>query len=178
MFDEYIALLKAYNETTNIYSKKAFDKLPFHIADSVRLAEIITNTSLTVFDIGSGSGLPAVPIAIHNPKNIVYAIESKSRKTRFLSEVKSSLGLDNLHVVTKNIFEFVQETRVKADVVTAKAFGSYEKVLKIVGKMKVSPKRIYIPVSLRQVEALGADSDIGVLRFEEEGFYYLTPQSA
>ena len=86
----YCEALKVYNQTTNIYSKNAYDKLPFHIQDGVTLATLIGNNKKRVLDIGSGSGLPAVIIAIINPKNHVTAVESKSRKTIFLDQIKDA----------------------------------------------------------------------------------------
>ena len=65
----YITLLKEYNQTTNIYSKTAYNKLEFLIEDCNQLAKLITNTNQHVLDIGSGSGLPSVIIAIVNNKN-------------------------------------------------------------------------------------------------------------
>ena len=47
---QYIDLLKEYNETTNIYSKKSYDILDYHIADSLNLAELIWGLGL-VFQV-------------------------------------------------------------------------------------------------------------------------------
>ncbi|MFT5171408.1 MAG: 16S rRNA (guanine527-N7)-methyltransferase, partial [Candidatus Marinamargulisbacteria bacterium] len=127
--DQFIDLLKAYNMHTNIYSEKAYDKLPFHIDDSKVLAGLISNKPLTVFDFGSGSGLPSAIIAILNPNNTVYAIESKSRKSKFLCQVAESLSLTNYKIVNQNIIEFARESRPKPDIITAKAFGPIEKTL-------------------------------------------------
>ena len=92
----YIELLKEYNEKVNIYSKKAYDKLDFHIQDCINIAKLIGNEKIKVMDVGSGAGLPAVIMAILNHKNEVTAVESKSRKTNFLEIVKKELALDNL----------------------------------------------------------------------------------
>jgi 16S rRNA G527 N7-methylase RsmG len=81
----YVEELLAYNERTNVYSKTAYGKLPFHVADSLTLALDIRDTigaRRGVLDLGSGSGLPSVLIACVNPELPVFAVESKSRKTR------------------------------------------------------------------------------------------------
>ena len=59
--DAYIQALK--DETTNIYSKKAYDALDFHCRDCITLASIIGNTTKKILDIGSGCGFPAGPAA-------------------------------------------------------------------------------------------------------------------
>ena len=144
----FVKLLKEYNSHTNIYSKNAYDKLNFHILDSINLAEIIKNKNHAIFDFGSGSGLPAIPIAITNPKNKIYAIESKSRKTSFLSLVKQQLQIENLTIVNKNIFEWVPPTQPK--IITAKAFSSLEKITKIIKKLNLKKVTLIIPISYKQ----------------------------
>ncbi len=76
----YVEELLRYNERTNVYSKSAYDKLPFHLADSLELAQIIAESSpRAVLDLGSGSGLPSLLIACVMPSTTVFAVESKSR---------------------------------------------------------------------------------------------------
>ena len=91
---EYVRLLLAYNERTNVYSKSAYDKLPFHIEDSMTLALLVGKEARHgSLDLGSGSGLPSLVIACVNPELPVWAIESKSRKTRFLAHAAKQLDL-------------------------------------------------------------------------------------
>jgi 16S rRNA (guanine527-N7)-methyltransferase len=101
LIDRYIALLKEYNEHTNIYSKKAYDKLDFHIQDCITLANLIGNQTISVVDFGSGSGLPSIIIAISNPNNQVVAVESKSRKSVFCRRLLKSLTFLILQLLTK-----------------------------------------------------------------------------
>jgi 16S rRNA (guanine527-N7)-methyltransferase len=150
--EKYIKLLKEYNEHTNIYSKNAYDKLNFHIEDSQEIAKIIKNTKQTIIDIGSGSGLPSIIIAIENPNNKVIAVESKSRKIKFLSDCKEKLDLKNYTVITENINEYIHKEKPKADVVTAKAFGAYEKCYKLTLRIKKMGTRLIVPISANQKE--------------------------
>ncbi len=157
----YIDLLKATNEHTNLYSKSAYDRLSFHIADCLTLAALIGNNELTVLDMGSGSGLPAIPIAVANPENRVFAVESRGKKARFLECVKTELKLENLTVVNMDVHEFIVTqlgvTLATADLmVTAKAFGAYDKIAGIIRRVpKVSgERRLWVPVSQIQAEDL------------------------
>jgi len=147
----YIDLLKDYNEHTNIYSKNAYDKLDFHLKDSLTLASLIGDRDLRIADFGSGSGLPAVILAISNPMNSVFAIESKSRKARFLDLVVNNLGLNNLFIVNSNLFEWVRIVSDPFDIITAKAFGSVDKI-KSLAKPISSPThtKLFIPFSKNQ----------------------------
>lgn len=153
LISRYIELLKDYNEHTNIYSKKAYDHLPFHIQDSLLISNFITSTKQRILDIGSGSGLPAIPMAIAMPKNAIIAVESKSRKTRFLELAKHELGLDNLEIRNENINEYIYHSlKLRVDVVTAKAFSSYEKLRLITNKLKGKKPRIIMPISKEQMD--------------------------
>ncbi len=78
----YVDLLQSANEQVNLYSKKTYDHLPFHIQDSLNLAEMANHAKIIV-DMGSGSGFPSVIMAIQNPQSQVVAIESKGKKRRF-----------------------------------------------------------------------------------------------
>lgn len=169
LLESYITLLKAYNDTTNIYSKSAYNKLDFHIQDSVTLSYLISNTSQTVFDIGSGSGLPAIPIAIMNSRNRVYAIESKSRKTNFLEQVKNELELTNLTIVNSNVFEWIPPC--KANIITAKAFSAYQKLVKIRSALNQKKATIFIPISAQQKEIYSKDINVTVIN--KDPFFYL-----
>jgi 16S rRNA (guanine(527)-N(7))-methyltransferase RsmG len=173
--ENYITCLKEYNEHTNIFSKTAYDKLPFHIQDSINIANIITNSNLNVIDIGSGSGLPAVFIALFNEKNTVYAVESKSRKTEFLDKIKDELRLRNLFVINENIRDFLATTRQKIDFFTAKAFGPYSKINSIVDKPKFRNSKTIVPISVSQFDALDTNEKINCKKILVNScqYYYL-----
>jgi 16S rRNA (guanine(527)-N(7))-methyltransferase RsmG len=149
--EAYIKLLKKYNETTNIYSKKSYDKLPFHIEDSVNIANMITDDKLTVVDIGSGSGFPSVITAICNKNNKVYAVESKSRKCEFLRLCKHELALENYEIINMDVNEFLNKQKKGfADFFTAKAFGPMQKTEKIFVQTKKPGAKLIIPISKQQ----------------------------
>ena len=150
LLQTYISLLKNYNEKTNIFSKKAYDTLDFHINDCFTLSTLLPNTPCILFDFGSGSGLPSIPLAIYKKNIKIYAIESKSRKTIFLNEIKKSLNLTNFTVINKNLFEW--EPPCKPDIITAKAFAPLEKINRLYNKFKHKNTIALIPISSIQAE--------------------------
>eukprot|EP00310_Coccolithus_braarudii_P014967 CAMPEP_0183349158 /NCGR_PEP_ID=MMETSP0164_2-20130417/13429_1 /TAXON_ID=221442 /ORGANISM="Coccolithus pelagicus ssp braarudi, Strain PLY182g" /LENGTH=230 /DNA_ID=CAMNT_0025520839 /DNA_START=27 /DNA_END=720 /DNA_ORIENTATION=+ len=154
---QYIDELLLYNEHTNVYSKRAYTHLPFHVHDSLTLGLIIAEASAkgsAVLDLGSGSGLPSVLIAAVNPSMPVYAIESKSRKTRFLSRVAASLPLPNYLPLTCNVHEFARSSYFDADFVTAKAFKPLDEVVPIAEVCLRKRALLHVPVSEIQVRHL------------------------
>jgi|GEM_PF-1984825 len=173
LVDEYISLLKAENEVMNLYSEKAYERLPFHIQDSVNMALHI-NGAKKVFDLGSGSGMPSIILAIYNPKTLVYAVESKQKKAKFLSKAKEKLKLNNYIAVNKDANEFIRETHEKPEFITAKAFAPLEKILTILKPYKHNAK-LFVPVSLEQkTQLLHNYPRLDFLStYEKDGFYYL-----
>jgi len=150
--DAYVALLKSYNQTTNIYSAKAYDHLPFHIRNCEILSELIGPGPVQIVDMGSGSGLPAIELSICLPQAKVMAVESKTRKTRFLDAVKQTLKLDNLTVMNADIMSLIRNQTVQPDIITAKAFAPYLKVISIGKKLARRGTRLLIPISQAQYE--------------------------
>lgn len=151
--NHYITLLKDYNTHTNIYSAKAYDHLPFHIENCDILASLIDQTQ-TIVDMGSGSGLPAIILAICLPQSRVYAIESKRRKTRFLDHVKDALSLENLTILNTDVNDVIRSKTLQPTTITAKAFAPYDKVIKISHKLAPKGTILYIPISQSQHDIL------------------------
>jgi len=170
----YIGLLLEYNERTNVYSKSAYHKLPFHIEDSVTLAlHAATLSTRGVLDLGSGSGLPSLLIACVNPDLPVFAVESKSRKTRFLSHAAKKLGLSNYLPLTQNVNELARSWCFDADVVTAKAFKPIPEVPPIARKCIRDAAQLLIPVSEAQVH----EHSLQETKLHRDGrFVYFTEQ--
>lgn len=153
LVDRYVSCLKSYNETTNVYSKKAYDKLDFHIEDSLVLAELIGDRGALVYDFGSGSGLPSIPLAIATPSNHVVAFESKSRKSNFLCHAADQIGLENYDVVAQNIVEVGRDIGMDCpDVITAKAFAPYERMEQYTKYFTGQGTELYLPISKTQYD--------------------------
>ncbi|NQT26649.1 16S rRNA (guanine(527)-N(7))-methyltransferase RsmG [candidate division KSB1 bacterium] len=98
--DQYIQLLQEWNQRVNLISKQDVPRLMGrHILESIGLIDVIAfPTGSHVVDIGTGAGLPGVPLAIVRPDLQVTLIESKRKKILFLQKVIQSLGLDNVEL--------------------------------------------------------------------------------
>ena len=83
-------------------------------------------------DIGSGAGLPGIPLAIARPDLRVTLVEPLERRTRFLLEIVESLGLQNCRVVRGRAEDVVAECG-NADVVTSRAVAPLHRLVDLVG---------------------------------------------
>jgi len=116
----YLALLEKWNRVYNLTAVRDTERMvSHHLLDS--LAAVPFFQGQTVLDVGSGGGLPGIPLAIARPELPVTLIDSIAKKTAFLQQVKAELGLDNLEVVTGRAEDFRPEA--KFDVITSRAFS-------------------------------------------------------
>jgi 16S rRNA (guanine527-N7)-methyltransferase len=93
----YLQLLAKWNATYNLTSiRDPREMVALHILDSLSLVPHIGRTSL--IDVGTGPGLPGIPLAIWYPELPVALLDSNIKKTRFLTQVKIELDLQNVSV--------------------------------------------------------------------------------
>lgn len=85
---------KAYNLTSVRGPKEMIDR---HLLDSLSLLSALDETPL--IDVGTGPGLPGMIIALIKPELTVYLLDSNGKKTRFLNQVKMTLGVSNATIV-------------------------------------------------------------------------------
>ncbi|HYT29578.1 MAG TPA: 16S rRNA (guanine(527)-N(7))-methyltransferase RsmG [Actinomycetota bacterium] len=90
-----------------------------HVLDSLRAVACLTSGDRDLMDLGSGAGLPGVPIAIARPDVKVRLLEAGSRRAAFLEMVVLELGLSNVVVEVGR----VEDSASRADVCTARAFA-------------------------------------------------------
>ncbi|MDK7138924.1 16S rRNA (guanine(527)-N(7))-methyltransferase RsmG [Corynebacterium simulans] len=84
-----------------------------------------------VIDVGSGAGLPGIPLAIARPDLDITLIEPLLKRSNYLSEVKELLGLDNVTIIRGRAEEGPVKKAVKgADIVTSRAVAPLGKLAK------------------------------------------------
>lgn len=95
----YLDLLEKWNRAFNLTAVRSRqDMISRHILESLAITPFLSGARR--LDVGSGAGLPGIPLAIIEPHRQYTLLDSNGKKTRFLSEVKSRLGLANVQVVT------------------------------------------------------------------------------
>lgn len=127
---DYVGLLFKWNKVFNLTSVREPAKmLSRHVLDSLSILPYLEASSL--LDVGTGAGLPGIPVAIARPDCKVTLLDSNSKKTRFLQQVKAELGLENVTVVHGRV---EQVSLSKFAIITARAFASIDDIIKLAGR--------------------------------------------
>ena len=116
----YLRLLEKWNEVYNLTAVRALKRaVSVHILDSLALTPYITGRRL--LDVGSGAGLPGIPLAAVRPELEVTLLDSSHKKTAFLRQAVSELGLKNTKVVCHRVESWRPEERF--DCIVSRAFS-------------------------------------------------------
>ena len=134
-FEAYCDLLKKENNKINLISKSTEkDIRQRHIIDCAQTVEFINENNKICTDIGSGSGLPGIVLAIimkfQKPDMKFHLYEKSIKKCQFLSAVKKKLNL-NAEVFQKDIFK---EKNIETDLIIARAFKPLPIVLDLANR--------------------------------------------
>lgn len=98
----YLALLQKWNKVHNLTAIRAPEKMVAgHLLDSMSVIPHIPEGAL--LDLGSGGGLPGIPVAICDPGRAVVLLDSSQKKTAFLRQAVAELGLHNVTVVSARV---------------------------------------------------------------------------
>ncbi|MCU6434349.1 16S rRNA (guanine(527)-N(7))-methyltransferase RsmG [Undibacterium sp. Jales W-56] len=117
----YLALLSKWNSVYNLTSiRDPREMVRQHVLDSLSAAPAFKNAR-NVLDVGAGGGLPGMILAIAYPDIRISMIDTVSKKTAFLNQAKTELGLRNVTVYTNHV-ESLQVVD-KFDVITSRAFS-------------------------------------------------------
>lgn len=119
----YLALLIKWNKAYNLTAVRDPDEMVSrHLLDSLSVMSFIENGRW--LDVGSGGGMPGIPLAILFPDSQVTVLDSNGKKTRFLTQVKLELKLDNLQVIHSRVEAFQPELPFTG--IVSRAFSSLE----------------------------------------------------
>jgi 16S rRNA (guanine527-N7)-methyltransferase len=129
----YLAALLAMNEQMNLTAITTPDEAwSRHALDAFSLLPHLAQlpAGSHVLDVGSGGGLPGIPIAIARPDLRITLLEATQKKAGFLSAVCKKLALDNVSVVSERAEDLQDSEFTRAfDVVTARAVARISKLL-------------------------------------------------
>lgn len=123
----YLALLLKWNKHFNLSAirepEEALDK---HLLDSLSLHRFI-ESGKRYLDIGAGAGLPGIPLAIIRPDIQLILVDSNGKKTRFMQQAITQLGLANATVLQSRVEQLPMT--VEFDVVMARALATISQML-------------------------------------------------
>ena len=123
--ESFANLLRKWQRVQNLVSRETLDQLwERHIADSLQVLPRLRETDRTILDLGSGGGLPAIPLAIASigGERSFILIEPNSRKTSFLREVARQLRLP-VTVEGRRADAVLSDDLPPVDVITARALA-------------------------------------------------------
>ncbi len=117
----YLDELLKWNKHFNLLGPSAAEGIKSkHILDCLAVSPFLS--AETILDVGTGAGLPGIPLAIVNPQKNFVLLDSNGKKTRFLFQVKVALGLTNVQVENCRIESYQSKRQI--DIVTSRAFAS------------------------------------------------------
>ena len=136
---DYLALLDRWNRTYNLTAiRDPREMLGKHLLDSLSMLPHVHDGRLA--DLGTGPGLPGIPLALARPALQVTLVESNGKKTRFLREVVRQLGLGNVRVLEARA-EAVDEPGT-FDQLTARAMDTLAGILQVGGHLLAPDGRL------------------------------------
>lgn len=101
----YHALLVKWNQAYNLSAIRDPEEMLYkHLLDSLSIAPLLLSTSASqILDVGTGAGLPGLPLAICCPHKHLTLLDSAGKKTRFLTQVKQALNVVNVSVENRRV---------------------------------------------------------------------------
>ena len=130
---DYLALLDRWNRTYNLTAiRDPRQMVTLHLLDSLAMAPFVADVP-TLADLGTGPGLPGIPLAIAYPGLQVTLVESNGKKTRFLREALRVLGLGNARVAESRA-EALDEPAAYA-AITARALATLPEIIAVGGHL-------------------------------------------
>ena len=123
--NNYLEMLKEYNLHTNLVGRSTL-KNPWksHILDSLQLLNFVISKKLSILDMGSGAGLPGIPLSILGFHNVTL-VDSNGKKTKFLNKVKENLGL-KINIIQGRVENLPD---LSFDIITSRALSNLHTLL-------------------------------------------------
>ena len=129
----YLALLQRWNQTYNLTAiRDPREMLVKHLLDSLAMHTHLTSID-TLADLGTGPGLPGIPLAIARPQLQVTLVESNGKKARFLREAVRTLGLTHVRVLESRAEALDEPGRYA--LITARALDRLAGILAVGGHL-------------------------------------------
>ena len=138
----YLHLIVKWNKHFNLSGITAIQEMvPLHLLDSLAISPYLEGER--ILDIGSGAGLPGIPLAIANPDKNFVLLDSNGKKTRFLFQVKVALELSNVEVVDARVDEYLSTPDTgEFSLITCRAFSSLSSIVNMIEKPLASGTKL------------------------------------
>lgn len=127
---DYLVLLQKWNKVHNLTAiREPEEMVTLHLLDSLSVLPHIKalcqpGGSTRLLDVGSGAGLPGIPLALCMPELQVTVMDSSQKKASFMRQAKAELDIANLEVVCGRVEQYQPESRF--DLVISRAFSELD----------------------------------------------------
>jgi 16S rRNA (guanine527-N7)-methyltransferase len=129
---EYVALIAKWNRVHNLTAvRDSAQMVGNHLLDC--LAVLPHLATGTIADVGSGAGLPGIPLALARPAHAVTLIESNHKKAAFLRQAVIELKLGNVEVVSERVETWQPPSAY--DIVISRAFSDLPEFVQLAGRL-------------------------------------------
>lgn len=123
---DYLQLMLKWNKAYNLTAIRELDSMVIrHLLDSLSIMPYIDQSP--VLDVGTGAGLPGIPLAICLPDYQFVLLDSNGKKTRFLTQAKIELDIENIEVIHSRIEEY--QPSYGFEIITCRAFAALNTIL-------------------------------------------------
>lgn len=162
---EYLYLLEKWSHVYNLTAIKGLSKmLHYHLLDSLSLMPGLAGCRKAI-DVGSGAGLPGIPLAIAMPETFWVMLDSNSRKTRFIRQAIIHCGIRNAQVVQTRVQDY--DAPDSPDFIVSRAYASlHEFCDSVVHLMAPTTRLLTMKTGLKAEEA--GKLDHSRFSYEEE----------
>ena len=153
----YLHLLNKWNKAFNLSGVTSIsDMLAWHVLDSLAVMPHIRGSR--ILDIGSGAGLPGIPLAIALPDTKFVLLDSNGKKTRFLFQAKLALELDNIEIVNERVDAYLKKEEAgEFSLVTCRAFATLADCVAMLGRTFAAGTPL---LAMKGVEPLAEIADL------------------
>lgn len=149
----YLDLLQHWNRAYNLTSVRDPVQMVYrHLLDSLAIAPFLNRGMRRIIDVGSGAGLPGVPLALMFPDREFHLLDSNGKKTRFLFQVKTALGLDNMSVLQSRAESSIPDAPF--DAVLSRAFATLRDMIECSWQLCAADGRFLAMKGARPIDEL------------------------
>jgi 16S rRNA (guanine527-N7)-methyltransferase len=145
----YLELIHKWNNKISLVSRNNTQLITYSLLlDTIYMSKLRDIDFSICADLGCGSGIIGIPIAILFPKSKVYLVDRSQKKISFLNDVASRLGIENCNVVSEDLKKFIANNENKVKTFIARGINE-ENVMKLLSncRQEVRDNRKFIHIT-------------------------------